>query len=136
MSRPAASPTGLVNTQPTLRWLTRTPHDIAQSATTIADALALRLAAAATVEIIDCESQIGSGALPTRTVPSVGLAIAPASTIERTPGTWLATLAAGFRRLDTPVIGRIHDDRFILDLRCLDDVAGFIANIDDLEPPA
>jgi L-seryl-tRNA(Ser) seleniumtransferase len=34
-----------------------------------------------------------------------------------------------FRRLPIPVIGRIQDDAFVLDLRCLGDEAGFTAQL-------
>jgi L-seryl-tRNA(Ser) seleniumtransferase len=37
-----------------------------------------------------------------------------------------------FRALPVPVIGHIRDGAFILDLRCLDDEAGFIAQLAQL----
>jgi L-seryl-tRNA(Ser) seleniumtransferase len=80
------------------------------------------------VTVADCASQIGSGALPLETLPSAGLAFAP----RAASGTAVERLAAAFRRLQTPVIGRIGDGRLILDLRCLDDPEGFAANLDRL----
>jgi L-seryl-tRNA(Ser) seleniumtransferase len=71
------------------------------------------------VEVIECESQIGSGALPTQGIPSAGLAIRPGN----------ARLAARFRGLPVPVIGRLQDGAFILDLRCLEDEAAFVKNL-------
>jgi L-seryl-tRNA(Ser) seleniumtransferase len=65
--------------------------------------------------VIDCESEIGSGAAPTRRVPSVGLAVRPGS----------AATAARFRGLPMPVIGRLEDGALILDLRCLEDEMAF-----------
>ena len=120
---------------PTLRWLTRSAEDIAVSAEPVATALRGVLGDSANVEIIACESQIGSGALPTRTVASTGIAIAPTSNTTTSSGVWLDTLAENFRRLLKPVIGRIHNDRFILDLRCLDNADDFIASLATLEPP-
>jgi L-seryl-tRNA(Ser) seleniumtransferase len=38
-----------------------------------------------------------------------------------------------FRALPVPVIGHIRDGAFILDLRCLDDEAAFIAQLDRLQ---
>jgi L-seryl-tRNA(Ser) seleniumtransferase len=58
----------------------------------------------------DNAAQVGSGAAPTATLPSVALAIT---------GRSLETLAAALRDLDEPVIGRIGDGALLLDLRCL-----------------
>jgi L-seryl-tRNA(Ser) seleniumtransferase len=84
----------------------------------------------ATVRVTACESQIGSGALPTRTIPSAGLAIEPLA--RRGAGRTLSEIASAFRRLPTPVVGRVQDDAFVLDLRCLDDEARFAAQLTDL----
>jgi L-seryl-tRNA(Ser) seleniumtransferase len=83
------------------------------------------------VAVIPCASQIGSGALPLATVPSAGLAIRPMA--ERGRGRALAALAAAFRRLPIPVIGRVADGSLIFDLRCLEDEAGFIAELAGLD---
>ena len=40
---------------------------------------------------------------------------------------------SGLRRLPVPVIGRINDGRLLLDMRCLDDVEAFKANLAGLE---
>ena len=61
-------------------------------------------------------SQIGSGALPTDTIPSAGLALTPRP----------EALAERLRGLSTPILGRIHDGALILDLRCLPDDAALI----------
>ena len=79
------------------------------------------------VEVIDCKSQIGSGALPLETVPSAGVAIRPA--VSRGRGRALASLAATLRALPTPVIGRVEDQALVLDLRCLEDEEGFVRNL-------
>ena len=79
------------------------------------------------VEVIDCKSQIGSGTLPLETVPSAGVAIRP--TAPRGRGHALASLAAALRALPTPVIGRVEDQALVLDLRCLEDEAGFVRNL-------
>jgi len=79
---------------------------------------------------VSCESQIGSGALPTRTLESAGLALRPVT--ERGVGTALQRIAAGFRHLPVPVIGRIDNDAFVMDVRCLDDEAGFTAQLAEL----
>lgn len=119
---------------PTLRWLTRPKKDIAKMADPVALALQKKFADCANVEIVECNSQIGSGALPTKMVPSLGIALAPAATAS-SAGNWLSALAAAFRQLPKPVIGRIHESQFIIDLRCLDEVDHFIKNLDQLELP-
>ena len=83
------------------------------------------------VAAIACKSQIGSGALPLETVPSAGLAIRPGA--PRGGGRALAGLAAALRRLPVPVIGRVEEQAFVLDLRCLEDEKGFIANLATLD---
>ena len=61
-----------------------------------------------TVMSIDVRSTVGGGSLPGETLPSVGLALRTRSATR--------TLAA-LRRGTPAVIGRIDDDRVILDLR-------------------
>ena len=80
------------------------------------------------VDTIDCQSQIGSGSLPIERLPSVAVRIQPSGT-KKGRGAALKRLAEKFRSLPVPVIGRIQDDAFLLDLRCLDDEAGFVANL-------
>ncbi|MFD1333786.1 L-seryl-tRNA(Sec) selenium transferase, partial [Methylopila musalis] len=50
----------------------------------------------------------------------------------RRSGSALLELAAAFRALATPVIGRIADERLIFDLRGLDDEAALVASLADL----
>ncbi len=62
------------------------------------------------VQISETYGQIGSGALPVETLPSVALVLEPAEVSAE-------MLAAGFRNAATPIIGRIKDGLFWLDLR-------------------
>ena len=48
---------------------------------------------------------------------------------RRGAGRALADLVAALRRLPMPVIGRIKDGGLVLDLRCLEDEEGFVANL-------
>jgi L-seryl-tRNA(Ser) seleniumtransferase len=93
--------------------------------------LAVAVGDGLSVTVTDCASQIGSGALPLETLPSAGLAIAPVG--RKGAGTRIEALAAAFRSLPIPVIGRIKDGAFILDLRCLDDEAAFLAQLGRLD---
>jgi L-seryl-tRNA(Ser) seleniumtransferase len=65
--------------------------------------------------------------LPLEVVPSAGLAIRPAA--ARAGGRALSELATALRHLPVPVIGRVEKQALILDLRCLDDETGFLANL-------
>ena len=80
--------------------------------------------------MIDSFSQIGSGALPVDTLPSAALAITPT---HGSRGRQLKNLAAAFRTLPVPVIGRIQDDQLLFDLRCLEDQTIFVEQLSQLE---
>ncbi len=118
---------------PTLRLLTRPAADIAGVASRLRPALQQRLGGGFAVDVVACDSEIGSGALPRHTIASAGLTIR--CTVRRGAGRVLAELAASLRRLPTPVIGRIANDGLILDLRCLDDERAFVANLTELRIP-
>ena len=120
-------PDRLAETLPTLRYFTRTKAEIAAVATRLVSPVAAATGAGYRVSVADCTSQIGSGALPLETLPSAGVAL---RSIERkNAGTRVEAVAAAFRRLPIPVVGHIRDGALILDLRCLDDEAGFLAQL-------
>ena len=79
------------------------------------------------VRAVDLQSQIGSGSLPVDRLPSAGLAIEPAA--KKGASRALDELAAALRALPLPVIGRIADDRLLLDLRCLEDASPLIQQL-------
>jgi L-seryl-tRNA(Ser) seleniumtransferase len=126
-------PDRLPETLPTLRHFVRSRGDIAALASRIAGPLARAVGEAHTVAVIDCASQIGSGALPLETLPSAGIAVTPVG--RKGAGTRLEALATALRSLPIPVIGRVKDGALILDLRCLEDEAGFLAQLGKLEVP-
>lgn len=64
------------------------------------------------VSVEATKAYVGGGALPESDIPSVAIVFAPAISAEK--------LLAAFRRLDPPIIGRIADDRFLLDLKAID----------------
>jgi L-seryl-tRNA(Ser) seleniumtransferase len=128
------NPDRLARQLPTIRLLARAEKDIAELARRLVPAIAAKLGDAFSVEVVACASQVGSGALPLETVPSAGLAIR--STGKRTIGRALSGLAAALHRLSVPVIGRIEEQALILDLRCLEDEAGFVANLAALDVTA
>ena len=117
---------------PTIRMLTRPREEIRAVARRIASALSARIGIAFKVETIECNSQIGSGALPLETVASACIAIYPLRARGR--GRPLTVLAAALRCLPIPVIGRISKDSVVLDVRCLEDEIMFVENLVHLHP--
>ena len=119
-------PDRLVSQLPTLRLLARPAATIEALAHRQAATVAAWLGADAQVDIAAVFSQIGSGALPVDQLPSHALRLRPTGP-KRGSGRALAQLAARLRALPVPVIGRIADGALLLDLRCLEDEAGFAA---------
>ena len=120
-------PERLAQDLPTLRLLTRPAAQIRELALQLAPAVGEAVAPRFTVEVADMQGQIGSGSLPVERLPSAGLAIAPAQ--KKGAGRALDELAAALRALPLPVIGRVSDDRLLLDLRCLEDAPAFTAQL-------
>ena len=107
-------------------------NDLVEQARRVLPALAAAVGNHADAKIIACSSQIGSGALPVDALPSAGIALTPRA--KRKSGAADA-LSSAFRALPVPVIGHIKDGAFILDLRCLDDESGLIAQLEQLQLP-
>ena len=112
--------------------LARSKPDICAQAQRLCPALAAALGPDFTVSVVDCASQIGSGALPLEALPRAGLAARPVSGRKGV----IPRLAAALRGLPTPVIGRIEDRALVLDLRCLDDEGAFTTNLAGLKGAA
>lgn len=117
---------------PALRLLTRARADIAAQAERLLPTVAERFGAHARVAVEPCTSQIGSGALPVETLPSACLAIRPPPG-TRGEGAWLKHFASALRALPVPVIGRVAEGALRLDLRTLEDEAGFLAALDAID---
>lgn len=107
-------PDRLAERLPTLRMLSRPQAEIAAQAQRLLAPVAAMLPGYR-VRVVDCTSQIGSGALPVEALPSAALAISGDG------GDAPDLLAARLRTLAVPVIGRIRDGALLLDLRCLSD---------------
>lgn len=112
------NPDTLAERLPTLKWLTRSSDEIMRTAEKVLPAMASALDGVGSARIENTNSQIGSGSLPVDLLPSVAISVTPE------PGdgadSRLRRIAAAFRELDKPVIGRIHDGTLIFDLRTLD----------------
>ncbi len=126
-------PDRLAERLPTLRLFTRTAEELRAMAGRLRPRVAAAIGVAWAVEVVDCASQIGSGALPLETLPSAGLALRPAG---KAAGSAVEKLAAAFRAVPVPMIGRIAQGALIFDLRCLEDEALFVAQLQALKPGA
>ncbi|MFP5472504.1 MAG: L-seryl-tRNA(Sec) selenium transferase [Gammaproteobacteria bacterium] len=122
-------PERLAQDLPTLRLLTRPLEAIQATARAVHAPLAEAVAPRFTVEAVALQGQIGSGSLPVERLPSAGLALAPAGIAKKGTGRALDQLAQALRQLPLPVIGRIADDRLLLDLRCLEDAADLLGQL-------
>jgi L-seryl-tRNA(Ser) seleniumtransferase len=122
-------PERLAKDLPTLRWLARPMPQIHAMAQSLAGPLRTAVAPRYEVHVVAMSSQIGSGSLPVERLPSAGLALAPVLAGKRGTGTALDALASVLRALPLPIVGRIADDRLLLDCRCLDDAAPVLAQL-------
>jgi len=118
---------------PTLASLTRPSAEIEAQARRLAHAVRRALGGAVQVSVVEVRSQVGSGSLPVESVASHALSLA-------VPGKRRQALAGGlaraFRELPIPVLGRVHDGDFLLDLRCLDREEEFAAQLASLDSRA
>ena len=128
-----ANPSRLVQRIPTLRLLAREAPDIEAQARRLAPRLTAALGDLASVEVRACLSQVGSGALPVEALASCALALRPAR--RKSAPRSLNKLAAAFRALPVPVLGRVSDDALLFDLRCLEDEDAFVRQLSALELP-
>jgi L-seryl-tRNA(Ser) seleniumtransferase len=125
-----ANPARLEEELPTLRALTRTRDDIEAQAARVLPHVEKALGPKARARIVACASQIGSGSLPVDSLPSCAIAV-EANAGGR--GSAVQRIAAAFRALPVPVIGRIGGGAFLMDLRGLDDETAFVAQLPALK---
>jgi L-seryl-tRNA(Ser) seleniumtransferase len=104
----------LVEEIPTLRAFTRSLKEIEEMGKKLLPDLQRALGKEFHLVLEDSASQIGSGALPMEEIPTKVIAI-------RRDGMGAERIAERFRRADPPIIGRIKDNRFLLDLRTIFD---------------
>ena len=95
---------------PMLNRYTRPIETLHTLATELKAALESRFGEKVDIQVSETYGQIGSGALPVETLPSIALVLEPAEVSAE-------MLAAQFRNATIPVIGRIKEGLFWLDLR-------------------
>ncbi len=107
---------------PTLRAFTRSVDEVRAMGQSVLPKLAAALGDGYQLSLQDSTSQIGSGAMPTEELPTVVI------TVESTKQSANA-IAKRFRQADPPIIGRIQEDRFLLDLRTIFDADDLIPQL-------
>ena len=111
---------------PTLRAFTRPFDEIREFGEGVLPKLQVTLGDGFRLMLEDSTSQIGSGALPTEELPTVVIAIEHKSRSA-------IRIAEKFRSANPPIIGRINDDRFLLDLRTIFDPQELVPNFNGVE---
>jgi len=97
---------------PTLRMLTAAPADVSRRADRILRMLRRRLPETVTLLKRHGESSAGGGALPLLRMPTSLMEVRIASASPQ-------QIEQGLRQASTPVVGRIHRDRYLLDVRTI-----------------
>jgi L-seryl-tRNA(Ser) seleniumtransferase len=103
-------PETLAEHLPLLRWLTAPVTVLEDRGAAVVSCLS-PLLEGFSVELVDSDCQIGSGSLPDQRIPSRAVRISHNETAR------VRELSERLRRLDTPVIVRLHHDSLWLDMR-------------------
>jgi L-seryl-tRNA(Ser) seleniumtransferase len=109
----------IVEEIPTLRAFTRPVDEVRAMGQSLLPKLEAVLGKDFHLALQDSTSQIGSGAMPTEELPTVVITIDNAKLSAN-------AIAKKFRQANPPIIGRIQDDKFLLDLRTIFDANDLI----------
>ena len=104
----------IVEEIPTLKAFTRPMEEIRAMGEALLPRLQSALGGDFEIRLLDATAQIGSGALPTEELPTAVIGVRHKKLAAH-------AIAEKFRRASPPIIGRIKDDLFLLDLRCIFD---------------
>lgn len=100
---------------PTLAMLTICSEDLKKKARRIARRLKKNIEKTCNISVSPTVSRVGGGALPEFSIDSWAVEFQPLSMR-------LSSFEKTLRQLSVPVIGRIENDRFLLDVRTIQDV--------------
>jgi L-seryl-tRNA(Ser) seleniumtransferase len=112
-------PERLATRLPTLRVITRPRSEVRRMAECIAQVLRGYVGDAFGVEVVDCESQFGSGALPVAGLASAGVRVESRAPRKQRSAA-VKRLHEALRRAPLPIIGRVADGTLLLDCRCVE----------------
>ncbi len=97
---------------PVLNLINRSIDDIKNHADTLHKRLTAEVGEHCEITVEGCESQIGGGSLPLERINSFALSIRPLNMTT-------AALEKQLRHMETPVVGRVVNDFFLIDLRTI-----------------
>jgi L-seryl-tRNA(Ser) seleniumtransferase len=106
---------------PTLRAFTRPIEDIRALGEQLLPRLQAALGGEFGIKLESSTAQIGSGAMPTEELPTMAVSVEHKKLSAN-------AIAQKFRTANPPIIGRIRDDHFLLDLRTIFDAEDLIPN--------
>ena len=112
-----SDPDTVADNIPTLRFIKRPLEEINRAAQRLRRRLTQTLPVTVSVEILDGFSEVGGGSLPGQCLPTKLVAISSSQPETANPN----DLARAFRKADPPILGRVAEDRFLLDLRTVAD---------------
>lgn len=99
---------------PTLAMIAAPVETVKRRADRLARRIRKQLAEVCSVQVTEVVSRVGGGAMPEQNLDSRAVAIRPGSIS-------VSQLEARLRELEIPVIGRIEEDRLVLDIRTVAD---------------
>ncbi|TKB05565.1 L-seryl-tRNA(Sec) selenium transferase [Desulforhopalus sp. IMCC35007] len=103
-----------IESLPTLRMLTSSPDIVKKRGRSLLRRIKSKVTNVCEIQLISTVSRVGGGALPEHNIKSWALAFSP-KTMR------LSDFEKGLRKLATPVIGRMENDKFLLDMRTIQD---------------
>lgn len=106
------NPAKALQNVPTLRMLTESVENLHRRARELAVIIAEKIANQAEVTFIEGLSQVGGGAMPTANLPTGLVAIRPDNIA-------VDCLVARLRNAELPVVGRVQNNRLLLDIRTI-----------------
>ncbi|WP_163340914.1 L-seryl-tRNA(Sec) selenium transferase [Desulfopila sp. IMCC35008] len=109
---------------PTLKMLTVDISELKKRAQRISRRIKQHLNGMCDVQVLPVDSKVGGGAMPDCNLPSYGVILKPHEYS-------LHSLEDSFRHLEIPIIGRVENERYVLDVRTIQDeeVVGLSAAI-------
>lgn len=101
-----------VNDIPVLKLINRSLNDVKECAENLKEKLDAVTKNSCEIKVEACESQIGGGSLPLERIQSYAVSIKPITITT-------ANLEKQLRLIDTPIVGRVVNDNYIIDLRTI-----------------